>query len=164
MRAGRCLAAVGAAVALCVGGAPPASADKPVRTTEVLAGDTVVNDLCPFPVRVRAEGTLVTTEFRRDGVLTHSLVRAVETDTFSANGVTLVGETYRPRFRLVYSAGGDLVNLYASGVLARVPLPDGSTFMAAGRLDFLAHTEDFVATPDTGTLKNLDTFCAVLAG
>ena len=164
MRAARCVAALVGAVALVVGSAPVASADRPLRTTEPLVGDTFVEDLCPFRVRVQAEGTSVTVEHTRGGVPTHTLVHAVETDTFSANGVTLVGETYRPQFRFVYSRTGELQNLYASGLLTRVRLPDGRTFMAAGRLDFLTHTEDFVATPDTGTVRNLDALCDALEG
>jgi hypothetical protein len=164
MRAARCVAALVGAVALVVGSAPVASADRPLRTTEPLVGDTFVRDLCPFRVRVQAEGTVVTVEHTRDGVPTHTLVHAVETDTFSANGVTLVGETYRPQFRLVYGRTGELEHVYSSGVLTRVRLPDGRTFMAAGRFDFLTRTEDFVVTPDSGTVRNLDAFCDALGG
>jgi hypothetical protein len=61
-------------------------------------------------------------------------------------------------------ADGDLVKAHASGVLEKVRLPDGSTFMAAGRVDFLAATADFIVEPDSGVSKNLDAFCDALSG
>jgi hypothetical protein len=49
----------------------------------------------------------------------------------------------------------------ASGVVEKVPLPDGSTFLAAGRINPLPPFLFF--EPDHGAFKNLAGFCAALS-
>jgi hypothetical protein len=46
-----------------------------------------------------------------------------------------------------------------NGVVARVPLPDGSMFVAAGRLDTSTGQP-----PDAGASGNIAGFCAALSG
>ena len=104
--------------------------------------------------------------FDQTGDLARIQAHITEQDTFSANGVTLVGEPYRYLARILFS-DGELVELISSGILEKVRLPDGSLFMAAGRVDVLAAIEagvEFIVVPDSGVSKNLDAFCAALSG
>jgi hypothetical protein len=45
----------------------------------------------------------------------------------------------------------------------KVVLPDGSLFIAAGRLDVVAHPGETYFFPDHGHIGNLAAFCAALA-
>jgi hypothetical protein len=83
-------------------------------------------------------------------------------DTFTANGNTLVGEPYRgtATFKFV---DHELVEFTYVGVLEKVRLPDGSIFMAAGRIDLLLNEATFVFNPDHGVARNQDAFCAALS-
>ena len=60
---------------------------------------------------------------------------------------------------------GEVTHVYASGLVERVPLPDGTVFLSAGRLDFAAHPgSEFRIVPDVGRSGNVAAFCAALAG
>jgi hypothetical protein len=45
---------------------------------------------------------------------------------------------------------GVLAHVYADGVEEKVPLPDGSLFISAGRVDFVAHGSTAFIPPDHG--------------
>jgi len=102
--------------------------------------------------------------FDQNGVLAHGVANTVEQDTFSANGVTLVGDPFHNIQQFVTDSNGNITHVYETGVLERVPLPDGSVFMSAGRLDFSLHGSNFVMTPDNGKSGDVAAFCAALAG
>lgn len=74
----------------------------------------------------------------------------------------LVGDWYGYTATLTW-ADFEPVAFTATGVLEKVRLPDGSIFMGAGRIDLLASTVDFPASPDHGVAKNQDAFCAALS-
>jgi hypothetical protein len=127
-------------------------------------GDTssfVATDLCLFPVTINstADGIL---RFFTDasGNPTRILVQFTEQDTFSANGHTLVGLPYKNR-QIVNFKTGTTVEV---GVIARVPLPNGKTFLSAGRLVIAADTPPtFFLNPTVGHSGDLTAFCAALA-
>ena len=104
--------------------------------------------------------------FDNHGIQTSSHFVITETDVFTANGNTLTGLPYHTSLRAVLDPSDPNIQLsaVATGVQSRIPLPDGSTFLSAGRLDFVAHPgETFILTPDTGRAGNVAGFCAALA-
>jgi hypothetical protein len=86
-----------------------------------------------------------------------------ERDVFSAHGVSLMSEPYTFTNHLLLD-GEDLVKGVRTGLIVRVPVPDGSTSFVAGRADFTHSTRNFVSAPTNGVTRNLDAFCAALAG
>jgi hypothetical protein len=144
--------------------AQPAAAVEPTR---VPIDDTItfeVTDICDFPVTITA--TLVGTEttfYDQSGEVTRQQIHVVEQDVFTANGETLTDLPYTFNLQILFE-DGEVTHIYASGVVARVPLPDGTVFLSAGRLDFAAHPgSDFRIVPDVGRSGNVAAFCAALA-
>jgi hypothetical protein len=121
----------------------------------------VVTDICAFPVTARFVGTVRATRFfDRSGLPTMTLYHTTEQDTFSANGVTLTGLPCTYETQVVFDSSGNVTHSYTSGCVERVPLPDGSTFLSAGRIDFVAHPDaDLIISADKGD----PAFCAALA-
>ena len=163
------LAGIAAAVALGSTVVIPLSsgvafADKPVREVYTDEQTYVVKDLCAFPVTVNSSFSKTTqmTFTDKDGVVTRIAFHIVEQDVFTANGKTLAGLPYRFNSQLLFDHG-KLVHGYASGVVVRVPLPDGTVFRTAGRVDFVARGADFIVLPDTGTPGSADALCAALS-
>jgi len=142
--------------------ATPASAVHPVRNHYSLGGESFpVENLCGFEV---TQTYLVleideTIHFDRDGKISKIYYHVVEQDAFAANGKTLIGEPYSASI-VAYYNGGQVTNVVAQGVFERVLLPDGSLFIAAGRVDpFTGNVLD----SDQGAFVNLDAFCTALA-
>jgi hypothetical protein len=97
-------------------------------------------------------------------VLTKATANVTEQDSFSANGKQLTGLPYTFNLYALFDSSGNITQLYADGVVERVPLPDGSVFQSAGQVNFGAQGfPDFSVTPDAGTARNLAGFCAALA-
>ena len=100
----------------------------------------------------------------QNGNLTRIGFNFVEQDTFSANGHQLVGDPYRNLQQVLFDSNGNVTHDYATGVIERIQLPDGSLFLSAGRLDFVGHPgEAIVITPDQGLSGDIEAFCAALA-
>jgi hypothetical protein len=90
-------------------------------------------------------------------------MHVVEQDTFTANGTTIVGLPFTFSMQFHYDSGGNLTHMYVNGVFERIPLPDGSLFISAGRVDFVDHgVPGFILSPDHGNPGNLAAFCAAL--
>jgi hypothetical protein len=139
-----------------------ASARPPERTHFSFSGSFTVSGLCAFAV---TETNVVgevdqTTHFAQDGSVTEILQHFVEVDSFSANGVTLLGQQYQAN-AMQYFDHGVLTKNVAQGVVEKVPLPGRGLFLAAGRVDAFT---GFTLVPDHGAFHGLDEFCAVLAG
>jgi hypothetical protein len=156
------------AILLCVLSAPNvASAARPVRDSFTAEFSNTVTGICEFPVTVGS--TLAVTEtdfFDNSGIQTSSHFAITETDVFTANGNTLTGLPYHTSLRAVLDPSDSTHQLsaVATGVQSRIPLPDGSTFLSAGRIDFVGHPDEmFVLTPDTGRSGDIAGFCAALA-
>jgi hypothetical protein len=145
--------------------AHPAAAIEPTRVPIDQTDTYVVTDICSFPVTITA--TVVGTEttfYDQSGEVTRIQVHLVEQDVFTANGQTLTGLPYTFNIQVLFE-DGEVTHVYASGVVARVPLPDGTVFLSAGRLDFAAHPgSDFRIVPDVGRSGDVAAFCAALAG
>jgi hypothetical protein len=153
------LAGIGLSLAPAAAQAAPGGNRQPAVE---FAGSFVVQDLCEFPVTIDAHvtGFEVTVE-TANGTIVRG--RYNETDVFSANGVSLVGDyTFGAKYN--FDEDGDIVKAVQTGIIVRVPLPDGDTFKVAGRADALAQQTDFIAAPTNGVTRNLDGFCAVLSG
>ena len=145
----------------------PASANPPTTSQVILDGSSVTiptDALCPFPVDISAVGNGTRRDFTdRDGRLTRIEIHFVEQDTFSANGHVLVGDPFVNVQHGQFDENGNLIHLYEVGVIERVPLPHGTAFLSAGRVDFVDHDFNFVFVPDRGHSGNLEAFCAALA-
>ena len=145
--------------------AHPAAAVEPTREPIDDTDTFVVEDICDFPVTITA--TLVGTEttfYDQSGEVTRIQIHVVEQDVFTANGETLSGLPYTFNLQVLFQ-DGEVTHVYASGVVARVPLPDGTVFLSAGRLDFAAHPgAEFRIVPDVGRSGDVAAFCAALAG
>jgi hypothetical protein len=146
--------------------ARPAAAAPPTRIDFASSGSFTLDagTLCSFAVDVSytQQGT-TTGFFDDDGVLTKRITDGTEQDTFSANGKTLVGDTYHFTFVSEFE-NGVRVDYHENGVAERVPLPDGGIFIVAGRVDVLASGGGFILSVDSGNSgNNLEAFCAALS-
>jgi hypothetical protein len=146
--------------------ASSAAADRPIVSHFSTSFTATLTDACSFPVTVDSSADLTETDFvDQSGALTRLTFQGVEQDTFSANGNTLVGEPFHIDVVFVFDDSGNVTHIYGQGVVEEVRLPDGSLFITAGRVDFVAHPEapGFLLTPDVGATVNLAGFCAALA-
>jgi hypothetical protein len=145
--------------------APAATAAQPVKFQDTFSFTAVLTDVCPFDVTVDASATATEIDFfDESGALTRVHVHIVEQDTFSANGKSLTGVPFAFNIDVLFDSSGDVTHVFASGLVEKVPLPDGRLFISAGRLDFAAHGfPEFLITPDVGATVNLAGFCAALS-
>ena len=145
--------------------APTAAADQPVIVHKTSSLTSVLTGACPFPITVESTMTETDRFFSgQNGVLIRASANVDEQDSFSANGKPLAGDPYTVNLQAFFDSSGDITQEYASGVIERVPLPDGSVFQSAGRVDFGAHGfPSFAVVSDWGSASNLDGFCAALA-
>ncbi len=127
--------------------------------------DIPLTDVCSFPIWVTVNITIHGIDFfDESGALTRSFQHYAQQDTFTANGKTLVGIPYTYNMEFLIDSSGTAVHIYADGVFEKVPLPDGSLFISAGRADFAAHPgQGFLLSPDKGNPGNVAGFCAALA-
>jgi hypothetical protein len=155
-----------AAVALAAAALTPAAAATPPIMEEFSFTDTnVLTDVCSFPITVETTATATSTVFLdEEGNVTMVLLHITEQDVFSANGNSLTGVPFTFEVQILFDSSGEVTHVFASGLVEKVPLPDGGLFITAGRVDFAAHGfPAFLITPDVGATVNLDAFCAALA-
>jgi len=162
----KCVVVLAAAVTVVV--CPTAAAaDPPARSDFTASFDSVLpaGQGCSFDIQVHSEMNAKRTVFvDKSGGTKKEQYQIVELDTFTANGKTLTSVPFKFNATWLYDNNGNLIHLYVDGTVERVPLPDGSFFLAAGRVDFVAHgMPGFILTPDHGGTVNLDGFCAALA-
>ena len=142
-----------------------ALADRPTRTEFTGATfSSVLTDVCAFPINV--DSTISGFEIDyvdQSGALTRSFIHQVEQDTFTANGRTLVGTPYTVNTEVLFDSSGNVTQIFGSGLVETIPLPDGSLFVSAGRLDFTQHPGVFILSPDMGHTGDLAAFCAALS-
>ena len=142
-----------------------AAAAAPTKTEFSFTASGVLTDVCSFPVNV--DSTVSGFEidfFDGSGALTRIYIHNVEQDTFTANGKTLTGIPFTFNIEVLFDSSGNVTNVFASGVVEKIPLPDGSLFVSAGRLDFAAHPgATFLISPDKGNPGNVAGFCAALS-
>ena len=102
--------------------------------------------------------TLMITEIdflNASGALTSSQWHVAEHDTFSANGKTLVGLPFSYYVLWLPDSSGNLTPVFADGVVEKIPLPDGSLFISAGRVDYAAHPGVWILSADKGNPGNV---------
>jgi hypothetical protein len=152
-------------VALAVLPAASSAADTPTKTTTTAEFTTVVDNVCDFPITIQS--TLTTTAITltdESGSPQLLQLHVVEQDVFSANGVSLTSTPYTFNQQIVFDPAGTAVHAYASGEVVRIPLPDGSVFFSAGRLDFVTFGGQYAVTPQVGLSGDTSALCAALAG
>jgi hypothetical protein len=121
--------------------------------------------VCSFPINIdsTASGTEID-YFDAGGALTRVFIHRVEQDTFTANGKTLVGIPFAFNIEILFDSNGNVTSSFGNGLYEKIPLPDGSLFVSAGRADFAAHPGvGFLLSPDKGNPGNIAGFCAALA-
>jgi hypothetical protein len=145
--------------------AHPAAALEPTRVPIDQTDTFEVQDICSFPVTITA--TIVGTEttfYDQSGEITRIQIHVVEQDVFSTDSASLTGLPFTFNIQVLFE-DGEVTHVYASGLVERIPLPDGTVFLSAGRLDFAAHPgSDFRIVPDVGRSGDVAAFCAALAG
>lgn len=158
------LAAVLACLIASAAFATPAAADAPIVTQHADSYTLTVTDLCGFPIRFDVVSDVTETNFfNRGGELIRQRLHIVEQDTLTANGKTAVGLPFTVNVELQFS-GGNITRLVGNGIAEKIRLPDGTLFIAAGRIDFLSHPGvTFLITPDNGNPGNVAALCAALA-
>lgn len=150
-----------AAVAVPVAGAGKGAGARSAQYTFDFSAQLVLNDVCPFPVTVDAVGSGHGTAISdKSGNLVRIQEHVVETDTYSANGKTLVG-TARFNAKAEFK-GGVPTSIVLTGRITTMPLPGGGTFRSSGWAD-VDPAGEWVMTVDRGLSGNLDAFCAALA-
>jgi hypothetical protein len=165
MRTTVCVLAAFAALA--VVGVTGASASAPVvtRIPALPPTTSTVHGVCSFDF---TDINTVTNWTETDFFDTNGTLTAINFEFFSADkyvgphGATLANKGGHFHARMVFDSSGNVVSDYGEGVIENVPLPDGSTFFAAGRADFLAHGNQPIFLPDWGGSRNLTGFCAAL--
>jgi hypothetical protein len=142
-----------------------ASAAKPTTLERPISGTVPLSGVCSFTVYVTETGSSKVTQFfDKSGALTRIHVHNNEQDTFTANGKTLVGLPFVSNIDVLFDSLGNITHVYSQGLLEKVPLPDGSLFVSAGRVDAINHPgATFILTPDSGNSGNLAAFCAALS-
>lgn len=155
-----------ATMALTGGVGAAAHADPPGADEFDVSFSNVSQDLCPFPVRIDsvARGYRVI-HIRSNGSGSLRL-HSRETDTFSTgSGNTLrrlKGDPFTVNLEGEFDTQGNPRFIQGTGVLVKVPISRGVTFMAAGRLDVLHYQLDFPFVPTDGGMRNQAAFCAYL--
>ncbi len=145
--------------------ASPAAAAPPVHSDHAFTGTVVLEDYCAFPITITfAQTGHEARFFDENGAVTRIVAHVVEQDTFTANGKVLQSLPFPVNFGLRFDSQGNLTQYVANGLVTKVPLPDGSVFVSAGRVNWLNHLDAvFIVEPDRGTPVNKDRFCAALA-
>ena len=142
-----------------------ALADQPVKSEILWPAEFDVTDVCQFPFHLSGDVHIDATDFYdHSGTLTKTKWHVVEQDTFTANGKTLVGMPFTFNMEWTYDSEGNWTQFYSDGVAEKVPLPDGSLFISAGRIDWLTHPGVmYVISADKGNPGDVAAFCAALA-
>jgi hypothetical protein len=145
--------------------APVAGAVQPIKSQITFSDTSPLTGVCPFDVTVESSVNLTLLQFfDQSGALTRWNGHVVEQNTFTANGKSLTSLPHTFEFEALFDSSGAITHFFENGVLARVVLPDGSVFLAAGRVDFVPHgSPPFLFTPDAGTSGNVAGFCAALS-
>jgi hypothetical protein len=144
--------------------APLAAANQPTIVHKTTTQTSLLTNACSFPISVGSTMTETDRFFSdQSGTLTMANANSTEQDTFSANGKSLTGLPYTYSIHAYFDSSGNITAIYGDGVTERVPLPDGTVFHSAGRVNFSAEGSSFSVTPTVGSAVNLDGFCAALA-
>ena len=138
----------------------PASAAAPSKDTFTVDASDTITDICPSPIHLQVHADVMELVWvNSDGVPTRVTDHVAEHDVFSAHGVTIPTDTYHYTVHVPFDSQGNPLHAYATGVVVRMRLPDGTQFSSAGRVDVLQATGPFTIVPDVGHSGNIDAFC-----
>ena len=148
--------------------ASPAAADKPTKIEfNGLTFPAVLTGVCSFPINVDStiSGTQIVFYDKTGPVpVTRIFVHQVEQDIFTANGKMLVGIPYTSNIQFLLDSSGNVTHVFLTGLVEKIPLPDGSLFVSACRVDVANHPGvQFILSPDKGNPGNVAGFCAALS-
>lgn len=139
-----------------------ALASPPDRYTYDVSGTATLSGVCAFDLDVSYRNYGVESDsYDRSGDFVKAVINQFEQDTFSHDGATLVGEPYRSNGLIRVDGTGDPLLSFVAGQVEIVPLPDGTTFFMAGRIDFLGGAT-YIFQPTNGLGGDLPAFCAAL--
>jgi hypothetical protein len=143
-----------------------AAATEPTISHSTVAANFTVSGVCAFGFTIKS--TLEETEidyFDASGTLTRIYFHVTEQDTYIGPRATFTSVPYTFNVELRFDSSGTLTGYVIDGVVLRIPLPNGSLFVAAGRINGLLHPGTlFFFSPDFGRSGNLDALCSALAG
>jgi hypothetical protein len=158
---------IGVAAVLCAAlFVSTAAGAAPVKTEfSNITFSSVMTGVCPFDVDVDSVVSGFEIDyFDQAGNIVKAEIHQVEQDMFSANGKTLTGIPFTFNLDIRVDSAGDTTSAVATGVVEKVPLPDGSLFVSAGWVNFVDHPgATFLLSPDRGAQGNVAGFCAALA-
>src|SRR5204862_1052295 len=124
-----CLAVLGFALV----SAQEARAAGPTITSGSFDVQSDISTICPFAVHQTGHISYTEKDFAdAGGHVVRSIFTVTEQDTFSANGVTLTSAPYHYSLFQAFDAEGNYTQFEGVGVIARIPLPDGTLFLSAG--------------------------------
>jgi hypothetical protein len=160
----RCLVIVSIVAVSAAIFASPVAATEPVKYPIAYTFSAELSDVCPFPVNL--DGTVSgfgIDYFDKNGALIRTFYHNVEQDTFYANGKALVGLPFYANIEILFDSSGNITQVFGDGIFEKIPLPDGSLFISAGRAEFVHHGAFYLLSPDKGNPGNIAGFCAALA-
>jgi len=144
--------------------AAPAGAAAPTKDTFTIHFTDTITDICPFPIHFEGHVDVMESAFtNRNGDLTRIVDHVTEHDVFTAHGTLIPTDTYHYTVHALFDEQGNLLHVYATGVVVRMRLPDGTLFNSAGRVDTVNSTGPFTIVPDVGHSGNVDAFCIALS-
>jgi hypothetical protein len=141
-----------------------ASASPPLKTPLNITINRDVAGICPFPIRIQGTQTGDQVDFfDADGQRIRRHRHGVEEVTLTANGQTLTADPFHFNIIIHFGPTGAVEHAYLSGLVFRVPLPDGTVFQSAGRLDFIAQGVTFAVIPEVGLSGDVSALCDALS-
>ena len=144
--------------------AAPATAAAPEKTTFTENFSDTITDICPSPIHLDGSVHVVELFWDTQNGGAKVIEHVVEHDAFSAHGTTITTFPYHYTVHVLLDSDGNLVSGYATGVVVRMRLPDGTLFNSAGRLNILPRLgTPFSIAPDTGHTGDIDAFCNALS-
>jgi PKD repeat protein len=144
--------------------AAAAKADAPQKVTYSFTYGAVMTGYCPFDVAVTTDASGWRIDFVDGGTVTRSYIHQEAVDTFTTNGKTLTSLPFETNVQASYDEAGN-PTFIASGIIERIPLPDGSVFVSAGKAFFSENAQvGHQLSPDRGSPGDVAAFCAALSG
>ncbi len=126
------------------------------------SGSWIFTDLCSFPVTWTYNGSAHEIDFYdpNGGVTITSHDRMQ--DTYSANGITLVGEPFETNYIFKYDSNGNEIAAWEQGQGEMLRTPGGGVlYLTAGRWNWTLHTEPQIPV-DIGNPGDIAALCAAL--
>ena len=142
-----------------------AVAIPPLKTPLNITINRDVTGICAFPITIQGTQTGHQIDFfDANGQRVRRHRHGVEEVTLTANGQTLTADPFHFNIIIHFGPTGAVEHAFLSGLVFRVPLPDGTVFQSAGRLDFIAQGVTFAVIPEVGRSGDVGALCDALSG